>query len=174
MHFEINANATAVARVAKKISGGGDDVVNKDLLNAYFQDLLGRTPDPGAYSAYIGKPSINVYHAIRTSPERAKRVAAQNAAIQADKNQIASLTAKVTEQAGQIEALELRNTNLEEQVEATKNSYEGLLKQVDILNEEVVRLKKLLEAVPEPVQPIKEVSIGDLINEIFNRILKRR
>jgi hypothetical protein len=41
----------------------------KNLLINYFQALLGREPDQGAYDSFLGKPADLVFDAIITSPE---------------------------------------------------------------------------------------------------------
>src|SRR3990167_6767616 len=98
------------------LQAGGEDMVGQDLLNAYYLDLLGRSPDPGA-AGYLGKPSIEVYHSIRTSQERTNRVNALNAELQTAKAQ----AAKVPTLEQQINSLNTSVNSLTKGLEDIKN-----------------------------------------------------
>src|SRR3990167_5468490 len=130
------------------LQSGGEDMVGQDLLNAYYLDLLGRSPDPGA-AGYLGKPSIEVYHSIRTSQERTNRVNALNAELQNAKDQAAKVPALENTIANlQTTATNLTNevNSLEDQVSSLTKDNEASAKSILILQGEVVDLRKKLAA----------------------------
>ena len=107
---------------------GGEYMVNQDLLNAYYQDLLGRPVDPQG-EGYLGQDDIVVYNAIRTSGE----ATARSAHIQSQLDTIPGLQ-------GQITTLQVNNASL--------------AGQIDNLNKQIVTLKQQLANQAAPTPPV--------------------
>jgi len=144
---------------------GGDDMVNKDLLNAFFIDLLGRSPDPGAISTYQDKPdwpAINVYHAIRTSAERAQYLAKKQAELDSLKTSLANLDKEVValrvEVKNNQELLKSQGMLIDKQEEELENQRKNILdqeKEIEALNQRVKELSiSSTNASPSPLQSL--------------------
>src|SRR3990167_4021513 len=154
------------------LQAGGEDMVGQDLLNAYYLDLLGRSPDPGA-AGYLGKPSIEVYHSIRTSQERTNRVNALNAELQTAKAQ----AAKVPALEQQINSLNTSVNSLTKGLEDIKNEMASQEQAFtsDLAGRDAViaDLQKKLDSKPPtaPQDPIADDTRG-LIQKIIDWINK--
>jgi hypothetical protein len=148
LHFSLNFNGKCIdpAPYLK----GGEDMVNKDLLNAFFIDLLERSPDPGAVSTYQDRPdwsAIQVYHAIRTSPERAALVAKKQSELDVLKTQLTNIDNEVValrvEVKNNNELLKSQGGVIDRQEEELENQRKNILdqeKEIEVLNQRIKEL----------------------------------
>jgi len=143
-------------------------VVGKDLLDAYFADLLNRPPDPGAYATYLGKNSQDVYHQIRTSQERTNRVNQQNQELQVARDQAAripGLEQQVAVDKARIEELEFQAADTEKALVALRLEVEKQAKEIERLTKELNESGK--PQAPNIEEAIK--TIGDWIKSLLKR-----
>ena len=154
----------------KNYLGGGGLMIDEGQINVLYQLMLGRPAEPAGIAGKVGRPWWQVFVEIFESEERRIRETAIKDEHQRVINEVIALSAKVVD-------FETQTPILQGQVEALTTSNTNFQTQIDVLNTEVESLKKQLAdgsvTLPAPSQPLKAASIGDLINEIFNRILRR-
>lgn len=136
-------------------SGGDLQMANRDLVNAYYQDLLGRPLDPSG-EGYIGQEDTKVYNAIRTSKEAVGRASARQQIIDSYpglQNQVGSLTSQLQGANDQIAKLDQDN--------------QASAKSILTLEAKVAELEKKLSQVTTPPS---DMTIGDLIRLLIKKI----
>lgn len=143
---------------------GGGIVVTQDLLNAYFLDLLGRLPDPGANATYIGKHPQDVYHAIRTSTERNQKLAREAAEL----NDAKAKASRVPELEQNLAASNARIVQLDAQATDNLKAIEALGADNKALYTKIAELeKKLLDCESsKPTAPSLEDAFRIIIETI--------
>lgn len=152
----------------KNYVGGGVDMVDNNMLVRLYNGFFHRQPDESSLG-YVGKPAADVILELIQSEEH-RIVEGQWGSVPGLQNQINDLTNQVGAAKSQLDGANVRIVELE-----TNNK--NLTDQIDVLNTEVASLKKQLSegavVVPTPSQPLADISIGELINEVLKRLFKR-
>lgn len=163
LHYSESKGETTQWINPDSTQGGGVDMVNQDLLNAFYLDLLGRLPDPSGNTSYLGQPTIEVYHAIRTSQERVDKLAREAAELNAAKTEAAKvpgLEEQMKQFQGQIVDLNNALENLKQELSLQVAQVASLSKQVTEKDLEVTKLKEQLSTDPTQLDAISLIVLG--------------
>lgn len=132
---------------------GNDDMITGDVLNALYNDLLGRAPDQGAIDHYVGKYSTNfVVGDLRSSAEFSQRQALIA-------NEKSTLQAQITDLQSQLVSDNDVINKLNEQVSTLSKQNETI----------TATLKDKIPAAVVQNKDVNSYTVGELVSAVWNK-----